>query len=703
MRIAKLSLFLIVCFGVRLTLPLNGQTVKFPVYADQRIPEPDGLPQFSAGDFKVNLKRIDQFPNGFIYGDQQALKKLGEFLINDPNGCSLWNQETVLAAKILNQWDFDRTGFGADRYIYNISQLEDLSLIFLFSGHKQLGQFIRAHVMQVAELPFEFWLHSELRGFSPEKPLGMLETSSICTSLAVTLSVTPELYSPAELNKIKVALLNKGLNPCLNWLDNPRTNNFTAVISNGAFMAAKYLNNSEGRAKAVRTMAGYLNGCVEDDGSYGEGTGYFSYPISKILPALIIMNPEERQSVFGKTGLRNSASWKVYPYLYPSDEKQDKSLIIHFGDNSFSGPTKDVVNTMFALLYQDQVASWLTEKFGREISFRERFLIYSFSEGMPQPQSPEEKKLPLVKVFNGGDCFIRSTWEDDGIVIGMRSGDGSRINFGHQRPELSSICMGAYGEYLIVSPGSASYRSPLHYTWDRVTRSANTITIDDKNQLFPGTGKGQWNTADVSDIWMQGNPKAEVVQSKEGKLSDLIVNEAARAYHVPMKYVRRSVIFIKDPGYFVIADRMEANESQHKYSMWLHLNNRDEQGNIKTINQNHWQFKRPLADLDIYVYSDQKMESKIGQGYMHGASRDYSPGGIYEGKPGSSIELEIYNPEKSQSLTYYSVLFPSQKGKSVPEVKFNGEKLTIGKDVITFSEGTATIKKGAQNENYKLW
>jgi hypothetical protein len=694
---------LIILLSLTVFENVNAQKPKFPIFNDQRIARPEGLPQFTGRDINIDLRRLEKYPKGIIYGDKTALKNLGEFLLNDPAGRKLWTDEVGKTVDALNKWDFNRTGFGVDRYIYNISQLEDLSLIFLFSGHKQLGQFIRAHVMQVAELPFEFWLHSELRGFSPEKPLGMLETSAICTSLAVTLSITPELYSPAELNKMKVALLNKGLIPCLNWLDNPRTNNFTAVISNGAFMSAKYLNNSEGRTKAVKTMAGYLNGCVEDDGSYGEGTGYFSYPISTILPALIIMNPEERQIVFGKTGLRNSASWKVYPYLYPSGDKQDKSLILHFGDNSFSGPTKDVVNTMFALLYKDQVASWLTEKFGREISFRERFLIYSFNEGMPQPLSPEEKNMPLVKVFNGGDCIIRSTWKDDGIVLGMRSGDGSRINFGHQRPELSSICLGAYGEYLIVSPGSASYRSPLHYTWDRVTRSANTITIDDKNQLFPGTGKGQWNTADVSQIWMEGNPKAEVVQSKEGKLSNIIVNEAAKAYHVPMKYVRRSVIFIKDPGYFVIADRMETNESQHKYSMWLHLNNRDEQGKIKTINQNHWQFTRPLADLDIFVYSDQKMESKIGQGYMHGASRDYSPGGIYEGKPGSSTELEIYNPEKSQSLTYYSVLFPSKKGTSLPEVKFNGKKLTIGKDVITFYEGTATIKKGAQTENYKLW
>ncbi len=170
-----------------------------------------------------------------------------------------------------------------------------------------------------------------------------------------------------------------------------------------------------------------------------------------------------------------------------------------------------------------------------------------------------------------------------------------------------------------------------------------------------------------------------------------------------MKNVRRSVLFVRDPGYFVIIDKLESAGSQHKYTWRLHLNNRDERGKITAIKQNHWHFSRPLANLDVYLFSDKKLETKIGKGYMHGAGRDYSPGGIYEGKPGSSIEIEAFNPEKSGSVIYYSVLYPTQKGTSTPAVQFSDGKVVIGKDVLAFSNGECTIEKGGQTEKFVLW
>ncbi|NJL30525.1 MAG: hypothetical protein HC898_02205 [Phycisphaerales bacterium] len=361
------------------------------------------------------------------------------------------------------------------------------------------------------------------------------------------------------------------------------------------------------------------------------------------------------------------------------------------------------MDLMLALLYNDPLASWMMDKFGSTYTLRDHHLLHCFPGGVPSPKSPEQMKLALLKVFDNGDCFIRSTWRDNGIVLGMRSGDGSRIEFSHQRPELSSIGMGAFGEYLIVSPGSASYRSPLHYQWDRTTRAANTITIDDQNQLFPGTGKSNWNTTDISGFWQQGQPKAEVVQCTAGNLADLIVNEAAHAYHVPMRNVRRSVLFVIDPGYFAIIDKMESAGSMHKYTWRLHLNNRDEKGIITAINQNHWHFSRPLANLDVYLFSDTKLETKTGKGYMHGTGRDYSPGGVHEGKLGSSIELEAFNQDQSGSVIYYSVLYPTQKGNSTPDIHFSGGKIVVGKDVITFTNGECTIEKSGRIEKFTLW
>jgi len=676
----------------------------FPIYDNQRISRPTGLPRFEADDFKISLDRIGRYPDGNLFGSRESLQKLGEFLLSDPSGMKIWKEEAGIAAKVLNQWDFIRTGFGAERYVKCVSQLRELALVYLYTGHRELGMFIRAHVLQIAELPFDFWVHAELRGYNPEKPMGGLETASLCLTISSSLSSAPDLYSSSEKSAIETALRTKGLQPCLNWLEKPRANNWTAVVSNGAYAAAKYFKDEAAKAIALKEMANYLNSTLEPDGSYGEGMGYFHYPIGVLLPALLMMNPDERMKTFSDTGLRNSTVWKVYPYLYANNpDGTTSSTLIHFSDNSYSGPENETVDLMLALLYQDPLASWLMNKFGITYNLMDKLLLNSFPGGIPAPKSPEQMKLPLVKAFSSGDCFIRSTWGDNGIVLGMRSGDGSRIKFAHQRPELGSICMGAYGEYLVVSPGSASYRSPLHYQWDKATRSANTITIDDKNQLFPESGKSSWNTTDVSGFWREGQPKAEVVQCKAGTLVDLVVNEVAQAYHVPMKNARRSVLFVRDPGYFVIIDKLESAGSQHKYTWRLHLNNRDEKGKITAMNQNHWNFSRPLANLDIYLFSDKKLETNIGKGYMHGTGRDYSPGGIYEGKPGSSVELEAFNPEKSGSMIYYSVLYPTQKGTSSPAVQFAGGKVRIGNDILAFSNGECTIEKGGLTEKVLLW
>ena len=54
-------LFLILPFGT----PASAQGSKCPVYADQAISRPVGLPQFKSGDFQVNSKRLTLYPNGF--------------------------------------------------------------------------------------------------------------------------------------------------------------------------------------------------------------------------------------------------------------------------------------------------------------------------------------------------------------------------------------------------------------------------------------------------------------------------------------------------------------------------------------------------------------------------------------------------------------------------------------------------------------
>ncbi len=669
------------------------------VYDNQRIKRPTEIMDVTADDLKLNDYYKSNSTSNQIFWNRQSLIRLGDYFQQNENGKQLWTNKIKETVAILNQWDFKRGGMGAKRYIYAVEQLDELALIYYFTQNKVLGRFIQQHVLQIAKLPIDFWLHAELRGYDKEKPLGMIETASLCNTIAASLHLMEGLLSIEEKKQVSDSLRWKGLQPCLNWLDKPGKNNFTAVISAGAFVASKFLNDTVGRDNAQKIMVGYLDNSLESDGSYGEGPGYFNYPISSLLPAVLCMTETEREKIFSKSGLRNSAIWKVYPYFFFTDVKGNlQPNLIHFGDNSYSdgtflSPPKQTVNVLLASLYQDGLAVWLMNKFNSKLDLKELLLLFSNTKDLPKAISPEALKLPTINSFNNGDCFIRSTWQNNGIVLGLRTGNGSRVEFSHQRPELNSIGMGAYGEYFIVSPGAASYRSPLYYLWDRNTRSANTISIDDCNQLFPGNGNYHFIKIDNAAFWKEGTPKAEITLSNSSKIADVLVNEAAKAYPTKMNHAQRAIIFVKDPGYFVMIDKLEAADSSHKYTWRIHLNNRDEKGVMKKQSNHHWQFNRPLANLNVYLFSNQSMSVDTASGYMHGVTRDYSPGGVNEGKLGTSIELAASNTSKSKAMMYFAVLFPYKFSQTVPEVYFKDGILSVGKDTFKINNNQCEIKQ----------
>lgn len=696
-----LLLVVFVLTNVKLFAKVNN----YPVYGNMQTPVPACLPEFSKGNFKVDSTRLDLYPDGFLGGDRNTLNTLCRYLLNDAAGRTLWDQEASFAAKVLNQWNLDATSF--NRYTYSTYQLENLSLVYMLSGHEELGHFIKSHMLQIAELPYEFWLHAELRGYNPNNPKGGLETGSLCATVAIVMSATTDLFSDAEKNLINIALTEKGLNPCLVWLsvNQSAVHNWLAVIGTGVYAAAKYLNNTNAKNTALTRLVDYVNGSIETDGSYGEGIGYFDYAIKSLFPALFLMDSQERVNVFSNSNLIHSSLWRAFPYIY-SSRSAAKSTILQYGDNGYGSPINSKVGVMLAYIYQNPVALWLLNKFVSTRDLREMIFIFSSSsENTLTPQSPQQAGLPLMKAFKSGDSYIRSTWNENGIILGMWSGNGSLVNYGHQRPEMGSISLGAFGEHLIVSPGTASYRSTLRYLWDMTTKAANTIVIDDKNQLFPVRGINEWNAVDVSGYWVTGDPTAQIVRSESGLMADVLVNQMTASYHVPMQKVRRSVMYLKEQQYFVVIDKIQSQGTTHKYSWRVHLNNRDGSGSLTEPSPKHWLFIRPYAKMDIHLFSDRTLNTNINQGYMHGPNRDYDPGGPNEGALGSSIEIEAYNQQHAQTMTYYAVIIPTQPGTVAPTVSFTGGNiLMVGNDTLTFTTGAeCVIQRSGQTETYNLW
>jgi hypothetical protein len=690
------------------TLQLDATTNKFSIFDNQRIAKPAGMRSFSRDEFKIDLERIEKRRDGHNYGSQESLLELGNYFLEDVDGKTAWSQLASNALRCLNDWDVRRKGFGEKRFIYALySSLEPLSIVYQYTGHHELGMLLKAHLLQAATLPFEFWLHSELRGFNPRKPTGGLETATLAAAYSNALQFSQGLLNADETKICREALYRKGLIPSLNWLDNLRRSNWTAVIATGAFVTAKYFNDKPGMAKALEGMKYYLSNAIEDDGSYGEGTSYFSYPIGTLLKGILCMSKSQRNEVFGHSGLRASSEWIVYNYFFKTDSHGRTSTTgTHFSDNSFRIQPNSVVNIILASMYDSGLPVWILDKFkvNHQKDWRLKLLALSDAGKLPAPCSPREMKLPLVRSFDNGDNFIRSGWGDNSTVLALRSGNGAKINYAHQRPELNSICMGAYGEYLVVSAGSASYRSPIHYTWDRTTRGANTVSIDDQNQLFPGSGKTTWANVDISGIWQSGKPEARIVQCHGGTIADILVSEANQAYHVPMNRARRAVLYVRKPGYFIMVDRLEAEDAAHKYTWRMHFNNRDQKAALTAIDPGNFLLTRPNVSMTVFVSSANDLKTEIGKGYMHGKSRDYSPGGKYEGELGSSIELAAFNAEKTKDLTIVSVMYPFKKGMAHPDkITQSASGIQIGDDRAALQEGILTLNTQNATEVFKLW
>jgi hypothetical protein len=58
----------------------------------------------------------------------------------------------------------------------------------------------------------------------------------------------------------------------------------------------------------------------------------------------------------------------------------------------------------------------------------------------------------------------------------------------HSHPDKNSFVLYTGGRMLLPDPGTRPYGSPLHYEWDRVTLSHNTLVVDETSQT-PTAGK----------------------------------------------------------------------------------------------------------------------------------------------------------------------------------------------------------------------
>lgn len=646
------------------------------LYKELRTPKPADWRTCSADEFRIDHARLAARDRGLIYGDRESLLKLARFYEENAGGRALWKSRQLEASRIVNNWYFRPGNF--DRHIYRSLSLDQLGFIYALTGHKLLGRFLHDHIMQITRLPEEFWLHRELRVYKPDRPQGMIETGQLSRTVVGCLSGAEDLFTPEELAEIKDALRRKALVPMLNYLEDTRSvNNFLAVVGIGVYVTGKYLNDPQACSAGKAALQRYVDNSVEDDGSYGEGIGYFEFPMNHLTFAVAAMSPEERKNFFEQSGLRRSPEWLAYPYLY-STVKEGKTLRCVYGDNSYMARPPMQFLAMAADIFKEPTAYWLGQKFSPNPS---SWLYSSWVWALARcPESgrtvPDMLQLPLIRGFANGENFIRSSWEPDSTVLSLYTAGPTRIKYAHQRPERNSINLGAFGEYFIVSPHSSSYRSPIYYAYDRSTLSANTIRIDGGDQLFP-LRRVAWGT--LPPYANYGKTVGKLIRLESNPDFDVLTGDARLCYKEKPAAAFRTVLYRRPQNYFVVIDRM-ADRLPHTYTALWHFNNRDGRLNLSDAAQSSLLAKRPRADLAVFTAADCGLIRSVTDGYMHGSRRDLSPGGRNEGKPGSAKVLNVSNAEPRKAVTFVTVLQPLRKNVQARPVDWKNGKLTVGSD-----------------------
>ena len=138
------------CFGV------SAQT-QWPIYDDFSLPDPGKPHLVSRNSLQPTEEFLDQYPDGIPVTTNEQLHQICRFYRDNPEGQKEWNGMASLAARTVTAWNIkSMSGFGASRYIYGVGNLKNISLVYIFTGNKMVGEFIRANLSKMVSLPITF-------------------------------------------------------------------------------------------------------------------------------------------------------------------------------------------------------------------------------------------------------------------------------------------------------------------------------------------------------------------------------------------------------------------------------------------------------------------------------------------------------------------------------------------------------------------
>ena len=636
-------------------------------------------------DIKLNAEYIakKKFPLPFYFSSQE-LQKLPELIKTDLLARKFWEVYTAYAIKAVKAGGLDFKNIKPERYTYELYHgLTKLGFVHMASGNRELGKLLKALILDTAKRPIEFWIHSSLRKFNSSYPVAALECAGLARVLATAFHWNRDLFNESEKKIILDALRYKGFYPCMRWLEkNKGYNNWLTVIAAGSIASGRIL----GEESCVQYAKGKLKNwttLVEDDGSYSESLSYFNYGAESFIGGALIFGGKKALEIVKGTSLKGSLNYLTYNYVKARTPLYGKhSYQVNFGDGDFPNFPNRTVCIYLTYAFKQGVGKWLMDEYCPRDGYYSLFAVVMklMFKSTPVPSvSPEQLKLAKCIWFKNGVGFIRSGWK--GIsdkLLAIRSGNGGKTKYTHDHCNRNAILLFKDGEYMITESGRASYRSPMHYSWDIHTRSSNTVTFGDDSQ--------------------KTRSAAEMIMSVENKDIGYLSSEAYKTYsdNYKIEKARRRVLFLKDIGSFVIWDDIISKKNMSTVNLRFFFNNFDGKTNIDKISDETLIVKRNNVDLKAFVKTSELEGYSLGKGWLH-TGYSYNPGDPKEGKEGSSISWTCKNKGGGNQIAFYSYL-----GSPKYKVKCDDKKMFIYKGqikyIISFLDNNMMVIKSVKNK-----
>ncbi len=614
---------------------------------------------------------------GLAPGRRRALADLAELMVRDPQLRNAWDRRRQVVARQLKDW---RTAPRKGRsYLDSIPELAEAAVFYRLCGLPELGQFIRDHLLYCAKQSKAFYL----KWYDRKHPQANTVSATAGRSLALAYDLAGrELMSEAERAEFEAFLREMFLSTSARRLRRNDHSPQRFCVAASALTVARALGDEAAAARMLTEVKREWSGLAFPDGSLVNGCSALREATLGFTEFFLALTPAEREAFDSEPFRTVSRYLLITDFHLRNRDGLHEGSRLNFNLSSVSDPPA-LAFLVSAGLRGDPAASTLGAAFWGTDWYCNRLidLLLLAESGFPEipaARNGDDLMLPETVVFDNGESVLRSGWDNEAVLAAMAGAAEFRGNF-NRAPESNSVALAAFGEFLVMPPGTA-YGRKSHETYNYSTVSANTVMIDDRDQKSPSAPKANPRA-------VRGRPGSSTVTVEDNPEFAAVVRNSAAAYAINQELAVRALIRLKKSNALVVIDRFSGDGGPHRFDLRWHLCRREKNDVFDELGNGRFQLRRRRTILDIACWVPDGFRHRVSDAYM----------AIYnlrDGRNKGAVELKIFPESPRADFTAVTVLSPRRREAAAVPVSFDGRggvevggvRLRVDSDGVTVGD-----------------